>query len=348
VSRSVDVLVLSLGTTTGLRVADAELAGLLAAAGASVATAGTRIGALDRLRRGYPVNHAIEALAARRALRAAEHRHRPRAVVISTPTAALLACPDNPYAVWLDSPARLNRPGLRNRPVHAIERRRLSRARLVLAWSPAAAAALPDGSARAVVIPPPIAAARPRTCDREPLAVAYTPDPELKGLDLLLAAWRRATLPRGARLVVAGLPASAARSYLARRGVGALRGVEFPGIVPRSEFLALLSCSRVFVSAARWEDFGLAPLEALDRGAALACAPGGGPFPALAIAGALAPELLAVDRSPPALALAIRAAFELPDPEGYGRAARERLAPYRPEAVRERLRREVLPVLIGP
>ena len=34
-----------------------------------------------------------------------------------------------------------------------------------------------------------------------------------------------------------------------------------------------------FVSAAEWEDFGIAPLEALDRGAVLVCAPAGGPFP---------------------------------------------------------------------
>jgi glycosyltransferase involved in cell wall biosynthesis len=344
-SGTVDVLMLSLGTTTGLRVADAELAGLLEAAGASVAVAGTRIGALGWFRRGYPVNHAIEALAARRALRAAEARYLPRSVVVSTPTAALLQ--DPPFAVWLDSPARLNRPGWRNRPVHALERRQLSRARLVLAWSPAAAAALPAGAARAVVVPPPIPAAALETGGREPLAVAYAPDPHLKGLDLLLEAWGRAGLPSGARLVVAGLPASAARSYLSERRIVLPSGVELPGILPRAAFLELLSRARAFVSAARWEDFGIAPLEALDRGAALVCAPAGGPFPALAIAQALAPELVAPDRSSAALAVAIRGAFEIGDRPAYQAAARDQLAPYRPEAVIERLRADVLPVLIG-
>ena len=76
----------------------------------------TRIGLTNALRRAYPVNDVVEAVAARRALAAGMRAHRPRALVISTTTAALLiGDPGVPFAVWLDSPARLNRPGVAER-----------------------------------------------------------------------------------------------------------------------------------------------------------------------------------------------------------------------------------------
>ena len=86
-----DLLLVSLGTTRGLRLADAELVEMVRAAGASVAAVGTRIGWTNALRRAYPVNDAVEAIAARRALAAGLRRHQPRSVVFSTTTAALLA-----------------------------------------------------------------------------------------------------------------------------------------------------------------------------------------------------------------------------------------------------------------
>ena len=66
-----DVLLLSLGTTLGWRAADAQFADGLRRAGASVAAASVRMGATGRLRRAYPVTDLVEAVAARRALRAA-------------------------------------------------------------------------------------------------------------------------------------------------------------------------------------------------------------------------------------------------------------------------------------
>ena len=148
-----DVLLLSLGTTLGWRAADAIFVEQLRAAGATVAAATVRMGATARLRRAYPVTDLVEALAARRALRAAVRWHRPRALVISSTTAAMLADPEGlPYAVRLDAPARLNRPGVRNVGLHALERRALSRARLVLPWS---RAALPARSSSPRPSPPP-------------------------------------------------------------------------------------------------------------------------------------------------------------------------------------------------
>jgi hypothetical protein len=349
-SPQVDVLLLSLGTTKGLRIADAQFASIVRQAGASVAVVGTRIGVTNRLRRGYPVNDIVEAIAARRALDAGLRRHQPRAAVLSSTTAALLAgVPAVPFAVSLDSPARLNRPGRRNALLHVLERRQLARARLVLALSAPAVAALPPGAAPAVVVSPPITAAPPRVGPGDELVVAYTPDPKAKDLELVCAAWAAAAAP-GVRMVVTGISAERARTFLRRRGVEPPPGLELAGMLPEEEFGALLLKARVFLSAARWEDFGQAPLEALDRGAAIVSAPGGGPFPALAIARELAPRFVAPDRSPRALADALEAALAASESElaAYRAAARERLAPYREAALVERVRKQVLPVLLGP
>jgi len=110
-----DVLLLSLGTTLGWVVNDGLFVEQLRDAGLSVEPVSVGIGASGRLRRAYPVTDLVEAAAARRALSSALRRHSPRAVVISSTTAAMLADTGGlPYAVRLDAPARLNRPGARN------------------------------------------------------------------------------------------------------------------------------------------------------------------------------------------------------------------------------------------
>lgn len=344
-----DLLLVSLGTTRGLRLSDAQLVTMLREAGAGVEAVATRIGLTNALRRGYPVNDLVEAVAVRRALAAGMRRYSPSALVFSSTTAALLAGrPGVPYAVWLDSPARLNRPGPLNAPIHWLERRQLARARVLLPHSPGTVAALPAGAAPSVMIPPPVPAAPAPSDSRERFAVGYTPDPKAKGLGLLCAAWSSAALP-GARLLIAGIPPERARAFLARRGDALPAGAELIGMLPQPEFRDLLARARVFVSAAAWEDFGIAPLEALDRGAALVCAPAGGPFPALALARSLAGEFVAADRAPVALARAIEAAFAASDDRlaAYRAAAQAALEPYRPEASVARLRAEVLPALLG-
>jgi hypothetical protein len=344
-----DLLLVSLGTTRGLRLADAQLVTMLREAGASVEAVATRIGWTNALRRAYPVNDVVEAVAARRALAAGMRAHRPRALVISTTTAALLiGDPGVPFAVWLDSPARLNRPGVLNAPLHVLERRQLARARVLLPHSPGTLAALPRGAARSVMVPPPVPAAPPPSAVRERFAIGYTPDPKAKGLALLCAAWEHAALP-DARLLIAGIPPERAWAFLARRGAALPAGAELVGMLPQPEFRDLLARAHAFVTAAAWEDFGIAPLEALDRGAVLVGAPAGGPFPALALARSLAPEFVGRDRTAASLGDALRAAFAAsPDTLAtYRAAARAALEPYRPEASVARLRAEVLPALLG-
>jgi glycosyltransferase involved in cell wall biosynthesis len=344
-----DLLLLSLGTTRGLRVADGAFADLAERAGASVAVSGVRIGLTGRLRRAYPAIDLVEAAAARRALATAIRRHDPRAVVLSATTTALLAPPlDRPYAVRLDSPASFNRPGRRNAVVHALERRRLAGARLVLPLSRAAAAVLPAGSADAVVVPTPVVPAGPTDGVRDRLAVGYTPDPKAKGLDLLARAWGAAAVP-GAKLAVFGVSPERGREFLARRDVPEPEGLEWRGMAPEADFRGALRRARAFVVAARWEDFGMAQLEALADGALLVTAPSAGAYEALAMARELDPELVAGRVEPDELAACVRHAFEIDEDRAtaYRAASAARLERFRPERIVETIRREVLPALLG-
>jgi glycosyltransferase involved in cell wall biosynthesis len=342
-----DLLLVSLGTTRGLRVADAAFLDHARGAGAEVEAVAVRIGSLDRLRRGYPVNDLVEAAAARRATAAAVRRLAPRAVVFSTVTSAMLASRlDLPFAVRLDSPAALNRPGARNAVLHALERRALSRARLVLPWSRAALAALPPGPP-ATVLPPPVVPSGPPAARRRRAAVAYVPDPKAKGLELLIEGWDRAALA-GAQLEVFGIEAKRARRHLARTGATEPPGVRWRGLTQADEFRAALRESLVFAAAARWEDFGQAPLEALADGALLATLPSGGAYEALALARDLAPELAPTELSAAALARALEAAFAMPEERArdYREHAARTLAAYSPGELQRRVAEEVLPTLL--
>ena len=344
-----DVLLLSLGTTLGWVVGDVLLVEQLRRAGVSVEPVSVRIGASGRLRRAYPVTDLVEATAARRALAAALDRSSPRAVVISTTTAAMLADTRGlPYAVRLDAPARLNRPGPQNAALHALERRALARARVVLPWSQAAAAALPRGHAPAVVVPAPVERSGESPWKRERLAVAYTPDVKAKGLDIVCGAWAAARLG-DARLEVFGVESEPAMAHLRRTGTPLPAGVEFRGKAPPDEFRAALRRSRVLAGGARWEDYGQAPLEALADGALLAMVPSGGPFEALALARELAPELVAEAVDPDALAVALRAAFELPEQRvaAYRQHASRLLERFRPDAIARTIAAQVVPALLA-
>src|SRR3954453_3017516 len=98
-----DVLLVSLGSTAGLRAADAELRGALERAGARVTVAAA---APQRDVRTLALTDLVWAHAARAAARAALAAERPRAIVYSTTTAALLW--PAPGAIRYDAPAAAN------------------------------------------------------------------------------------------------------------------------------------------------------------------------------------------------------------------------------------------------
>jgi glycosyltransferase involved in cell wall biosynthesis len=263
--------------------------------------------------------------------------------VVSSVTAALLLRLDVPYAVRFDAPAALNRPGLPGAWQRKVEPHALARARLLLPWSEEAAAPLAPTGRPVVAVGVPVERIAP-AATRDIDVLAYAGNPDKRGLDDLCAAWSG----MAGTLSIGGIEPERARAWLARRGVPEPPGVRWLGVVPRERWLELLGRTRVFVNAARFEDHGLAPLEALSAGAALVTTPSPGPYPALRMARALAPELVAADRSPAALAAALRAGLAMNGDIrlAYAQAADERLAPHRREAILATMREQVLPALI--
>ncbi len=341
-----DIVLVSLGTTIGLREADEALAHQITAAGATCRVVRATMGASAFLRRRMALTDVVEGLAARRAARSSAG-----AVIYSSVTAALLQPARAPAAVRFDATAALNRPGLGGAWQRRRERAVLGRAALLLPWSEEAQrAALTVVSPRmppSVVLPPPVPFG-PGRGTGGPEVVAYAGDPLKRGIDLLYEAWRTAR-PGGARLAVAGLERGEAMRRLAKAGVAEPPGVEWMGEVSRERWLATVASARVFVNASRHEDWGLAQMEALSAGTPLVTVPSSGANVALPLAAELAPELVAPERTAEALARALRAGLALDERarERYAAAAEMLLEPYREEELRRRVGDHVLPVLLS-
>jgi hypothetical protein len=321
---SADVLLVSLGSTAGLRAADAELAGALERAGASVAVVAARP---RRDVRTLALTDLVWALAARAAARQGIEEHRPRAVMYCTVTAALLW--PRAGAIRFDAPASGNRPGRHGLWQRPLERRRLREAPLLVPQAPRALEEAPPRRAPAVVVPIPVEPSGPPAPQRDVAAITYAANPEKKGLDRVLAAWAGARRG-GEELVVTGTDR-----------VPRTPGVRASGPLAPEAYRALLRRARVFVTAPRREDYGLAQLEALADGCALVTTASPGPYAALPLARELDERLVGDD-----LASALRTALDDPAP-GYAQRALEAIAPYRRAAVDATVRAELLPRLLG-
>jgi Glycosyl transferases group 1 len=321
---AVDVMIVSVGATTGWRAAARELGAAFQAAGARTVIVDT--GPVREVRT-FMLTDLVQAMAARRAAVRGIAEHRPRAVVYCSITAALLW--PRPGVIWLDAIAAENRPGRHGVWQRALEGRRLGHAPLVLTMAPDSLAALtPARRPEAVVVPVAVQSSGAPAPVRDIDVVAYAADPVKRRLDLLLATWQRAR--RGDEtLVVTGID-----------GHDDVPGVRFSGRLPPDEFRALLRRARVFMAAPRREDFGIAQLEALADGAMLVATPAPGSYPALALARALDPRLVAEDLAP-----ALRAALDDPAP-GYAARAAELVAPFSRDAVSATLSQHVLPRLL--
>jgi hypothetical protein len=328
----VDVLVVSLGSTLGLRHADAELVGALRRAGARV---GLAQASPPRPVRTFALTDLAWALAARRAAVAALERESPRAVLYSMTTTALLW--PRPGAIRFDALAAENRPGRHGAWQRPLERRRLRQASVLACSSPHAS------HPEAIVVPTPVEPSGPGVParDRDIAAITYGANPRKKGVDRVLAAWGQARRP-GEQLVVAGLDAADARALPADARASA--GVRFAGRLSPDAYRALLRRARVYVAAPRREDFGVAQLEALADGCALVSTPAPGPYAALALARALDPRL--VPERPEGLARAIRAALDDPLAD-YAERAAAAIAPYRAAAVDRVVAERLLPALLA-
>ncbi|UTI64452.1 glycosyltransferase [Paraconexibacter antarcticus] len=335
-----DVLLVALGSTAGLRRAEAGFAASLARAGVSVATV---TAAPQRDVRTLMATDLVWALAARRAAVAGIAEHAPRAVVYSTVTAALLW--PRPGAIRFDAPAAGNRPGRHGLWQRPLERRRLAAAPLLLPHDaaalddlgPAAAAAL---RGRVVAVPIAVDPSGPADGVRDLATITYGTNPHKKGLDRVLAAWALARRP-GEELLVAGIDALP-------DGLGpAPEGVRCTGMLDAAAYRGLLRRARVFVTAPRREDHGLAQLEALADGCALVTTAAPGPYAALPAARALDPRWVLPDGAgADALAAAIRTALDDPpaDLAVRGPAA---VAEHGSAAIDRAVAERVLPRLLG-
>jgi glycosyltransferase involved in cell wall biosynthesis len=348
----VDVLLVSPGTTAGWRRVDGELAELLRELGCSTATASADFRIAGRLRRGMLATDLVEAAAMRRVLTRALRRHRPRAIVYSSPQATML----QPLrrlrgatAVRFDEPAVSNRRGPGTGVLHALERRSLARVRLLLPLGiePSAEAEMLDVETPMVALPAAIEVSPEPFRARAPVVLAYAGNPAKKGLELVAAAWSRAGAPSW-RLVVTGIAREPGVRYLARHGLAEPPGVEWTGLLEPRRYRELLESAAVFLSASRHEDYGLAQLEALGSGAALVTIAPTGPYPALDIARAADARLVAAEASAEALARPLEAALALSDDEraAYARRTAELLRPHSRQELRRRLEERVLPVLL--
>jgi hypothetical protein len=344
-ARPVDVLIVSLGSTQGLRAADEQLRESIARAGAhaQIVSAHTpppvRTLMLTDLAWARAARLAASTALARRSGGAAAC-----AVVYSSTTAALLW--PRPGAIRFDATAAANRPGRHGLWQRPLERRRLTQAPLLLPWSEGGLAEAPArarGAGRALVLPVAVQPSGPPAPVRDVAAITYAANPRKKGLDRVLAAWRtvRPRTPRsdgGDELLVAGVSAD----ELTSTGMPAewLEGVRAVGSLPTREYRALLRRARVFVSAPRREDYGIAQLEALADGCLLVTSPAPGPYVALSVARALDARLVDDD-----LATALRIALDDP-PADYAPRAAAAIAAFGPAAIDRTVADELLPRLL--
>ncbi len=363
----IDVLIVSLGSTGGLRAADEELLDSLRRAGASAEMARARP---PREVRTLMLTDLAWARAARTAAREALARTAARAVIYSSTTAALLW--PRPGAIRFDAPAAANRPGRHGLWQRPLEARRLRAAPLLLPLSEGGLREVPPAvrAGHALVLPVPVESqgeadlsgrpgasggvrlsggVRPSgdvsghedtaapTPSREIAALTYAANPAKKGLDRILRAWSQARKP-GEELYVVGV----SHEELSRLGYALpAEGVRVVSMLPQPEYRALLRRTRVFVCAARREDYGAAQLEALADGCVLVTTPSPGPYAALPIARALDERLVSDD-----LAGAIRTALDDPRAD-YAERALEALTPFRRVEADRIVAEQLLPRLLA-
>ena len=149
----------------------------------------------------------------------------------------------------------------------------------------------------AVVVPIAVEPSPATGAPRDLAAITYAANPHKKGLDRVLAAWAQVRR-EGEELLVAG----------ADLRIDA-PGVRIAGALAPAEYRALLRRARVFVTAPRREDYGIAQLEALADGCRLVTTAAPGPYAALPIARALDPRLV-VEADAAGLGPALRAALD--------------------------------------
>jgi glycosyltransferase involved in cell wall biosynthesis len=321
-----EILLVSLGSTVGLRASDAELAASLRRCGAAVAVVAA---ATPRQVRTLALTDLAWARAARVAAFAGIAAEQPASIIYSTITAALLA--PAPGAIRLDALSAQNRPGRHGIWQRPRERTVLARAPLLLPVSEAALTGAPARHAPAIVVPIVVAASGPPVAreQRDIAAITYAANPDKKGLDRVLEAWSLARRD-GEELVLTGVEEAPA-----------VEGVRVVGTLDRDDYRALLRRSRIYIAAPLREEYGIAQLEALADGAMLVSTETAVPYAALGLAREADARLVGPD-----LAQAIRTALDDPRPD-YAEAVAPLIERFSRANVDRIVAEQVLPALRG-
>jgi glycosyltransferase involved in cell wall biosynthesis len=358
--QTVDVLMVRGDTTPGLRRGDDSLAAALRRAGCSVA----QVSPDYRLRRLLVISRytgvvpdLAECLDARRATTVALRRYAPRCIIYGAWFGGGLQPKSRlgpRSAVRFDSPPSLSRAGRGGVSLlRVLEARMFRTTGYLLPWGvtmpPTLQAALPRG-ANVVPLPVPIGGSgddlgeTPRTEG----AVFYAgSNPYKKGLDIGLTAWSAAGL-QSTTLAVAGIDREAGLRWCDHHKVAVSENVEWVGVVRADAFRRLLRSRSLYLAASRYEDHGLAQLEAMADGALLVTVPSAGPFEPVTIARQLPGELVADTIGAQALAAALTRAARLSEETRaeYRRRARLLTNEYSEETLDKRLQR-ILPSLLN-
>jgi hypothetical protein len=216
-----------------------------------------------------------------------------------------------------------------------VERRRLAEASLLVPQDAGALVEAGSPATASVVVPIPVepsADGRAGGEGRDIAAVTYATNPYKKGLDRVLAAWAVARR-EGEELVVAGVEHASGD------------GVRYVGTLTPAAFRGLLRRARVYVTAPRREDYGIAQLEALADGCRVVTTPAPGPYAALPLLRADGLGWVA-GPEPAALGAALRAALDADDP-GYAARALMAITPFRRAAIDTLVATTLLPQLLG-
>jgi glycosyltransferase involved in cell wall biosynthesis len=161
-----------------------------------------------------------------------------------------------------------------------------------------------------------------------------------KGLDILVKAW--GMHHKNKKLVVAGVNGEDGAFYLKKKKVKIPHNIELVGMLRREEYLSMLAKSSFFISAARFEDFGIAILEALSYGKPVAATPTIGPSEFLR---EIDKNLISATFSPVDLANTIKYIEEHIGDEKLTKDIERYVDNYNYSDIRERLKKDVLDVL---
>lgn len=340
---STSVLVVRSSITGGHRHHEDEIVRNLPELGCSVRAVQVRYPHQSLFGRSTPTDDLYHAVQAARVVRRVDPGE--GVLVFTTVTDALLQRTSvlRRAVVRFDALSRENRTGWRGAIQRRLERRVLARAAVL---APRSVRSLPERSDLALHALPsavlPIARA-----SGEPIAPYMFfyggENVRKKGLDVAVRAWSTAALP-GLELRVAGTEAEAGRRFLLENGVEAPASVRWLGKIPNVEFRQQAAAATAYISASRYEEFGVAQIEALADGVPVVTVSTDGPVEIVPIMRSIAPDLVADGIQARTLADALHAVADWDSKRRaeYRGDAAEAARAYSQDAVRNYLRTAVL------